>query len=68
MPNTGIPLGEWSGSNATNQLRETIEKLSQQSERQTRTMVRLTKAIFGLTVLMIVIGSVQIWIALYPHL
>jgi hypothetical protein len=60
---TGIPLGEWSGSDATNRLRETIEVSNLQTEKQTRTMLRLTWAILVLTFVMASIGAVQIWMA-----
>jgi hypothetical protein len=62
--NTGIPLGEWSGSDATKKLRETIEISNQQAEKQTRMMVRLTWAIFVLTFVMTIVGALQIWIAI----
>lgn len=38
----GVPLGQWSGSESTDKLRETIERLNVESERQTKIMVRLT--------------------------
>jgi hypothetical protein len=37
-----IPLGQWSGSDATDRLKETIERANEAADRQTRTMVRLT--------------------------
>jgi hypothetical protein len=62
--NTGIPLGQWSGSDATDRLRETIEALNKHTEKQNRTMVRLTWAILALTLVTTVVGAVQVWIAL----
>lgn len=38
----GIPLGEWSGSDATNRLRETIERQAAASDRLSRVMIVLT--------------------------
>lgn len=58
-----IPLGQWSGSDATDRLRATIEALNKQAEKQNRTMVRLTWAILVLTIVMAVVGTVQTWIA-----
>ncbi len=59
----GIPLGQWSGSDATDRLRETIEALNKQAEKQNRTMVRLTWAILALTIVMALVGTVQTLIA-----
>jgi hypothetical protein len=50
----GIPLGQWSGSDATNALRETILQLNAAAESQTREMVRMTRWIMWLTVVMAV--------------
>lgn len=61
--NRGIPLGQWSGSDATNQLRETIEVSNRKAEKQTQTMVRLTWAIVVLTIVMIIVGAAQVWTA-----
>ena len=58
-----IPLGQWSGSDAIDRLRETIGALNKQSEKQNRTMVRLTWAILVLTIVMAVVGTVQTLIA-----
>ena len=46
----GIPLGEWSGSDATNALNAAIERFQTRAEEQTKTMIRLTRAIVALTV------------------
>jgi hypothetical protein len=60
----GIPLGQWSGSDATNTLRETIERLSAAADAQTREMVRMTRWIMWLTVVMTVGVATQIAIGL----
>lgn len=60
----GIPLGQWSGSDATNALRETIERLSSAADAQTREMVRMTRWIMWLTVVMTVGVAAQIVIGL----
>jgi hypothetical protein len=56
----GIPLGQWSGSDATDRLRQTVEKFAEDSKKQTRTMIGLTVAIAALTVIMVVEIAVQI--------
>ena len=58
---SSIPLGEWSGSDATNALHATIREFVDQSGKQTRTMIRLTWAIAILTVLMLVAVGIQIF-------
>ena len=59
-----IPLGQWNGSDATRELTETVVKLSEASERQTKTMVRLTWAIAVMTLVMTLGVATQIWITL----
>jgi hypothetical protein len=66
MPEGGIPLGEWSGSNATQELHKTIKEFNQAAGAQTWTMIRLTKLIAALTAVMTVAVLVQIWEALAP--
>jgi hypothetical protein len=39
MAKSSIPLGEWSGSDATNKLRAVIEKQHQEAAKQTTVMV-----------------------------
>ena len=63
-PNSGIPLGEWSGSNATRELHETIKQFNEKTERQTQKMVRLTKVIAWLTFVMLVAVAFQIVVAI----
>ena len=60
MAEGGIPLGEWSGSAATDRLRETIERFNAQAERQTQTMIRLTWALVFLTIVLVIGLVVQI--------
>jgi hypothetical protein len=48
-PGPGIPLGEWSGSDATDRLRNVIEKNQEATDRQTATMLRLTRVMTVLT-------------------
>lgn len=54
----GIPLGQWSGSDATNELRETIIKLDNSTRRQTRHMIGLTWAIAVMTLVLVVLTIV----------
>jgi len=62
----GIPLGEWSGSAATEALHATIDQYQKESSRQTAKMIRLTWVITGLTVVLTIGLFVQIWLAFYP--
>lgn len=59
-----IPLGQWSGSDATDRLREAIEEANRLSSRQARLMIWLTVAILVLTAMMAVTSAVQVWLAL----
>jgi len=61
-----IPLGQWSGSDATNALHETIRQYQEQSSKQTKQMLRLTWAIVVLTFVMLLGLGVQIYLALVP--
>jgi hypothetical protein len=67
MVQGGIPLGEWSGSDATRELHKTIKDFSDASSRQTTKMIRLTWVIVFLTVAMLIGLAVQIYLALPPH-
>jgi hypothetical protein len=60
MPGKGIPIGEWSGSGATDQLRYTIEQFNREAQRQTETMIRLTRWIVALTIVLVAGLVVQI--------
>jgi len=64
MANQRIPLGEWSGSNATRELHATIKEFTISSDKQARAMIRLTWAILILTALMFCGLGVQIWLSL----
>jgi len=66
LANSGIPLGEWSGSNATRELHETIKQFNAAAEEQTRQMIRLTKRIMWLTGAMLILVGVQIVVAIRP--
>lgn len=63
MSKGGIPLGEWSGSDATHELHNTIKQFNEKTEKQTEQMVRLTKVIAWLTSVMLVAVVVQIVLA-----
>ena len=56
----GIPLGQWSGADATDQLRETVVALSRATARQTRVMIWLTIAMFVLSVVTTVATVVMV--------
>ena len=43
MAEGGIPVGQWSGSDATKQLEETIERLQLENSKQQTTMLNWTK-------------------------
>ena len=60
MGGNGIPIGQWSGSDATDELRKTILQLNEAAEIQTREMVRMTRWIMWLTVVMAVGVGAQI--------
>lgn len=64
LSNSGIPLGQWSGSDATRELHETIRQFNAEADKQTRQMIRLTRVIIGLTVAMLVLVGVQIVVAI----
>jgi hypothetical protein len=59
----GIPLGQWSGSDATEQLTKTLIAFNEQSSKQTRQLMILTVVITVLTFIMTVGVGVQIWLA-----
>ena len=60
----GIPLGQLSGSDATNALRESIERFNAKTARQTTWLLRLTWAIAALTLVMAIGVGVQIFTAM----
>ena len=62
----GIPLGEWSGADATKALHEAIDRHKELSSRQTRHIIALTWAIMVLTVMMLFAVLAQIYITINP--
>jgi hypothetical protein len=55
MPaNSGIALGQWSGSDATQELEATISELNEATAKRTLQLIRLTWFIAGLTLVMTV--------------
>jgi hypothetical protein len=57
---SGIPLEIWSGSHATEELHKTIKEYQQVETKQTRTLIRLTRVIAALTLVML--GSLVVQI------
>ena len=60
MGGMGIPLAEWSGSAATDRLRETMVELAAKTDRQTRQMLFLTWALVVLTLVIAVLTVVLV--------
>ena len=60
MAKGGIPLGQWSGSDATDRLRAVIEENQQATERQTRSMIRLTWVMTFLTAVTTILTAVTV--------
>jgi hypothetical protein len=54
----------WGGADATDRLREVIEKHQQESARQTQVMVWLTWVMMVLTIATVALAGVQVWITL----
>ena len=63
MSKGGIPLGQRSGSDATNALHETIKKFNDAADAQTKEMVKLTRTVTYLTWAMLFAVVVQIVLA-----
>jgi hypothetical protein len=63
MAQGGIPIGQWSGADATNALHKSIREFNESTAKQTRQLVFLTWVIALLTLVMTVGVGVQIWIA-----
>jgi hypothetical protein len=59
----GIPLGQWSGSDATDQLRTSIEGIAASTNRQNRTLLWMTGLILFLT---LVIAGLTVVLVLRP--
>jgi hypothetical protein len=60
MPDN-IPMGVWSGSDATERLRETIVELNEKTRRQTRLIVGLTGMLVALTIVLVVLTVVLLF-------
>lgn len=65
MAEGGVPLSDWSGSGATRELQETIRGFNAAAQRQTETMIRLTRWIVALTVVLVIGLVVQIIIEIF---
>jgi hypothetical protein len=59
----GIPLEDWSGARATNELHQTMREFVEASNRSSRRMLQLTWAIVVMTVAMLSAVVVQIVLA-----
>jgi hypothetical protein len=57
----GIPIGEWSGSNATERLRKLIETTTADTTRQNRWLLWMTGAILKLTAVIAVHTAWLVW-------
>ena len=64
MANGGIAIGEWSGSDATRALANSIAEFNRLSSLQTEKIVRLTWALAIMTFVMVIEVAFQIWLAL----
>ena len=60
MPDVTVSSGVSSGSDATNNLRDTIVELSVATEKQTQTLIRLTWALVVLTVVIVALTVVLV--------
>ncbi len=60
----GIPLDEWSGAKATNELHQTIKEFNKVTTRQTNHILRLTIVIAFLTFVMLIGLGIQIYLAI----
>ena len=59
----GKHLEVGAGAKATEELHETIKRFGEESNKQTRHMIRLTYAIIGLSIAMLIAVFVQVWVA-----
>ena len=62
LANSGIPLGQFSGSDAINALHQSITAFNEATSKQTVTLIRLTWTMTVLTVVMTVSVVVQIYL------
>lgn len=63
----GIPIGQWSGSDATDRLTAVIIDSNEETKRQTAKMVTLTQWITYLTIALVCFGFVlliMVWVQL----
>lgn len=56
-----VPLGDWSGSTATNELQQTIERIQKENATQQRLMLVLT-AIAAIAAIVAAIPVVKAWL------
>jgi hypothetical protein len=61
-----ITAGEWSGSDATDRLREVLEQQHKETAKQTTVMLWLTVAMFVLAFVTTLATIVQVWLAFSP--
>ena len=59
----GMPTGQWSGSEATNALRESLERFDARAGRQTAWLVGLTWTIAALTLVLAIGVAMQMYMA-----
>lgn len=57
-PNSRIPMGQWSGSDAVDQLRKTIVELDRTTTGRTNRLLRLTWLLVALTGLLVILTVV----------
>ena len=62
-----IPLKQWSGAGATENLQKIIEKFNETSTKQTREMIVLTRVIVFLTCVMLFAVGYQIYLSVYEN-
>jgi hypothetical protein len=60
---SGIPLSEWSGSGATERLHKTVVEYSEATAEQTKQLIRLTRQLVILTLLLLGGLVVQVLLA-----
>jgi len=60
MPDIGIPMGQWSGADATDRLRQTMIDLSKTTEAQTKWLVRLTWVLVVMTAVLVVLTVILV--------
>lgn len=63
MAESGIPLGQWSGSDAVDALHQSVADFNATAGEQTAVMIRLTRVLVALTVVLVIGLAVQIALA-----